>query len=111
MKDTQKLQLIVSAGAFFCLLTGWLKFFSPEINELLYHKIFYVLIGASFALQAPSLPNKMFTYPLYFAALCCVVGIFIPEESPLGIMKTVGLFGGVLISLFNRPKQYKGNNG
>lgn len=107
MMSTQKLQLFVSAAAFLCLLTGWLKFFSPEINDLLYHKIFYILIGISFALQAPSLPNAVFKYPLYLAALLCVVGIFIPEDSTFGIMKTVGLFGGVLISLFNRPKQYK----
>jgi hypothetical protein len=41
--------------------------FSPEINHLLSRKVFYILIGASFFIQAPMLTNKNFVY----ADVCC----------------------------------------
>lgn len=104
MKNIQTLQAIVSVGALVCLLAGWFKFFSPEINDFLYHKLFYVMIGLSFALMAPVLTNPKFVYPMYGAAVLSIVGVFFPEDHPLAVLKTIGLFAGVIISLFNRPR-------
>ncbi|MHA6696530.1 hypothetical protein [Chryseobacterium sp. A301] len=104
VSQLNKLQAIVSVGALLCLLTGWFNFFSPEVNEFLYQKLFYVLIGISFVLMAPILTNPKFVIPMYIAAALCVIGIFFPIESRLAALKTIGLFAGVLISLFNRPR-------
>ncbi len=104
ISQIQSLQAIVSFGALVCLLAGWLNFFSPTINDLLYHRVFYVMIGLSFALMAPTLTNPKFVYPLYIAAALCLIGALFPVESKFASMKTIGLFAGVLISLFNRPR-------
>lgn len=98
------LQAYVSIAALICLLAGWFNFFSPEVNDFLYQKLFYILIGASFALMAPLITNKSFIYPMYIAAALCIIGAFIPVENRFSAVKTIGLFAGVLISLFNRPK-------
>lgn len=50
----QSIQGILSIAALICLAVGWFNLFSPEINHLLSRKVFYVLIGASFFIQAPS---------------------------------------------------------
>ncbi len=107
LSQLQSLQAIVSVGALLCLLTGWFNFFSPEINAFLYHKLFYVLIGISFALMAPVISNPKFKIPMYIAAALCVIGIFFPDESQFAALKTIGLFAGVLLSLFNRPRVAK----
>lgn len=105
MNNQIKIQGIISIAAILCLLAGWFNFFSPEINNLLYHKVFYVLIGVSFFLQAPTLTNRKFLYPMYIAAALCVIGAFLPAESQFSGIKTIGLLAGVIISLFNRPRQ------
>lgn len=99
------MQAILSVGALFCLLTGWMNFFSPEVNDFIYRKLFYVFIGGSFALMAPVLTNPVFKIPMYIAAALCLVGAFVPSDVRFfsGI-KTIGLFAGVLIALFNRPR-------
>ncbi|CAA7195393.1 MULTISPECIES: hypothetical protein [Chryseobacterium] len=104
MKNQQSIQGILSIAALVCLATGWFKFFSPEINDLLSRKIFYVLIGASFFLQAPLLTNKNFTYAMYAAAIICIVGAFFPADSKLSLLKTIGLLAGIILSFSNRPR-------
>ncbi len=104
MNNKQSLQALVSLVALVCLLAGWFNFFTPEINELLSQKIFYMLIGVSFILMAPTLSNGNFIYPMYLCAAMCIIGAFLPEESRFGMMKTIGLFAGVVISIFNRPR-------
>lgn len=104
IQQIQTLQAIVSVGALICLLTGWFNFFSPSINELLYQRVFYGLIGISFALMAPTLTNRKFEYPLYIAGALCLIGAFLPLDSSFSKIKTIGLFAGVIISLFNRPR-------
>lgn len=104
MKNNQTIQGLLSIGALLCLLTGWFKFFSPEINDFLYQRMFYALIGLSFFFQAPMLANSKFLYPMYIAAALCIIGAFLPDDSGFVAIKTIGLFAGVLISLFNRPR-------
>ncbi|UKB83698.1 hypothetical protein LF887_22270 [Chryseobacterium sp. MEBOG06] len=100
----QSIQGILSILALICLAVGWFNLFSPEINHLLSRKIFYVLIGASFFIQAPLLTNKNFVYAMYAAAAICVLGAFIPEDSKLSAVKTIGLLGGIILSLSNRRR-------
>ncbi|ASE63055.1 MULTISPECIES: hypothetical protein [Chryseobacterium] len=100
----QSIQGILSIAALICLAVGWFNLFSPEINHLLSRKVFYVLIGASFFIQAPLLTNKNFVYAMYAAAAVCVVGAFIPETSSLSAIKTIGLLGGIILSLSNRRR-------
>lgn len=99
-----KIQGILSIGALVCIIVGFFDLFSPEINNFLYHRLFYILIGASFLVQAPTLANKNFIYPMYLAAGLCIVGAFMDPESQFAVIKTIGLFAGVLISIFSRPK-------
>jgi hypothetical protein len=100
----QSIQGILSIAALICLAIGWFNLFSPEINHLLSRKVFYVLIGASFFIQAPLLTNKNFVYGMYAAAAICVIGAFIPEDSKLSAVKTVGLLAGIILSLSNRRR-------
>lgn len=102
--NTTTIQGILSIGALVCILVGFFNLLSPEINDFLYHKLFYILIGASFFVQAPTLTNKNFLYPMYAAAGLCIVGAFIPMDSQFSAMKTIGLFAGVLMSIFSRPR-------
>lgn len=104
-QNTASIQGILSIAALICLVIGFFNLLSPEINDLLFQKVFYVLIGASFFLQAPTLANRKFLYPMYVAAALCVIGAFLPRESQFGAIKTIGLFAGVIISLFNRPRR------
>lgn len=104
MKDPKLVQGIISIAALCCFLTGWFNLFSPEINELLSKKVFYVLIGVSFILMAPTLSNRNFVYPMYVAAALCIVGAFIPPENRLSIIKTIGILSGFIMSIFNRPR-------
>lgn len=104
MKNQQSTQGLLSIIALLCLAVGWFNLFSPEINTLLSRKIFYVLIGASFFLQAPLMKNQNFTYAMYAAAAICVLGgLLIPLGSKLETIKTVGLLGGIILSIANRP--------
>lgn len=104
MRNNQTIQGVLSIAALVCLAIGWFNLLSPEINSFMYHKLFYVLIGASFFFQAPTLLNKNFLYPMYAAAALCAIGAFLPLDSQFSMIKTVGLFAGVIISLFNRPR-------
>lgn len=102
--NTATIQGILSIGALVCILIGFFNLLSPEINEFLYQKLFYILIGASFFVQAPTLTNKNFLYPMYASAALCVIGAFIPVDSQFSAVKTIGLFAGVLMSIFSRPR-------
>jgi hypothetical protein len=104
MQNQQSIQGILSIAALICLAVGWFNLFSPEINHLLSRKVFYVLIGASFFIQAPLLTNKNFVYAMYAAAAICVLGAFIAEGSKLSAVKTVGLLAGIILSLSNRRR-------
>jgi len=104
MKNQQSIQGILSIIALVCLAAGWFNLFSPEINTLLSRRIFYILIGASFFLQAPYLKNKNFTYAMYAAAVICVLGgLLIPIGSRMESLKTIGLLGGIILSFTSRP--------
>ncbi|MBL7881895.1 MAG: hypothetical protein JNN23_18830, partial [Chryseobacterium gambrini] len=84
--DHQKLQTIqgvISILAVVCLAVGWFNLFSPDINELLSKRIFYIIVGVSFILQASLLLNRKFVYPMYAAAALCIIGAFLPYESNL----------------------------
>lgn len=105
MRNQQSIQGIISIIALLCLAAGWFNLFSPEINTLLSRKIFYVLIGVSFFIQAPLLTNKNFMYAMYAAAAVCVIGAFLPADSKLSGIKTIGLLAGIILSLSNRPKR------
>lgn len=105
--NTQSIQGILSIAALVCLVIGFFKLFSPEINEFLYNRLFYILIGASFILQAPTLTNRNFLYPMYLAAALCIVGAFMRPDSQLNMIKTIGLFAGVILSIFSRPRLTK----
>lgn len=104
MKNFQTTQGLLSVAALICLLVGWFKLLSPEINDLLYQRVFYFLIGVSFIFQAQLILNKKFVYPMYISAALCIIGAFLPLESRFASIKTIGLFAGVIISMFNRPK-------
>ncbi|KMQ66835.1 hypothetical protein ACM46_04860 [Chryseobacterium angstadtii] len=98
----QSIQGILSIAALICMAIGWFNVFSPEINHLLSGKVFYILIGASFFIQAPLLTNKNFMYAMYAAAGACVLGAFLPADSKLSALKTIGLLAGVILSISNR---------
>ncbi|MCY0969799.1 hypothetical protein [Chryseobacterium wangxinyae] len=103
MRDNlQMAQGVISVLAILCLVVGWFHLFSPEINDILSRKLFYLLIGLSFILQAPFLANEKFKYPMYAAAALCIAGAFLPIDSNLSFIKTIGLLGGVIISFTNR---------
>lgn len=105
MKNQQTIQGVISVVALICLAAGWFNFFSPEISNILSRRVFYILIGISFAIQAPFLSNRNFVYPMYAAAALCIIGAFLPLESRLAGMKTLGLLGGIILSLSNRPNR------
>jgi hypothetical protein len=102
--NTSTIQGVLSIAALLCLIVGFFKIFSPEVNDFLYNQLFYLLIGVSFYFQAPTLANKNFLYPMYVAAGLCVIGAFMKPDSQLAIIKTIGLFGGVILSIFGRPR-------
>ena len=105
--NTQTIQGILSIAALLCLVVGFFNLFTPEINDLLYNKLFYILIGVSFFFQAPTLANKNLLYPMYAAAALCIIGAFLPKDSQFAMIKTIGLFAGVILSVFNRPKMVR----
>jgi len=41
---------------------------------------------------------------MYGAAALCMIGAFLPLESNFDSVKTIGLFAGVIISIFNRQR-------
>jgi len=100
--NLQMAQGIISVLAILCLVAGWFQLFSPEVNDIVSRKLFYLLIGLSFILQAPLLSNAKFIYPMYAAAALCIIGAFLPIDSGFSFIKTIGLLGGVIISFTNR---------
>lgn len=104
MKNTMAIQAGVSFAAIACLVIGWIQPFSPEINSIIYNKLFYILVGASFILQAPTLGNPKFKIPMYIAAGLCIVGVFLPLDSRFAAIRTIGLITGVIMSLFGRNR-------
>lgn len=100
--NLQMAQGIISVLAILCLVAGWFQLFSPEVNDIVSRKLFYLLIGLSFILQAPLLSNPKFIYPMYAAAALCIIGAFLPIDSDFSFIKTIGLLGGVIISFTNR---------
>lgn len=105
MKNMQTIQGIISIAAIICLVAGMFNLFSPEINDFLYRKLFYILIGVSFILMAPFMSNRNLIYPMYAAGILSIVGSLLPPESKFAAIKTIGLFAGVIMSFFNRPRQ------
>lgn len=106
MKNNTQLQGIVSIAALACLVIGWFDFaiIPAELKSFLYNQAFYILIGVSFFLQAPTLANPKYIYPMYAAAALCAIGALLPQNLGLSFLKTIGLFGGVIISLIGRPR-------
>lgn len=107
MKNSTTIQGVISVLALICLAVGWFNLFSPEINELLYQRVFYALIGLSFIFQAQSFLNQKFVYLMYIAAGLCIIGAFLPFDSQFARIKTIGLFTGVIVSVFNRQRVQK----
>ena len=101
-QNLQTAQGIISVLAIVCLAIGWFNLFSPEVNNILSRRVFYIIVGVSFILQAPLLVNKKFVYPMYAAAGLCIIGAFLPYESKIAGIKTLGLLAGVILSLSNR---------
>lgn len=104
--NLQSTQGILSIAALLCLVVGWFNIFPDSINIFLSKRLFYVLVGVSFILQAPLIMNRNFVYPMYIAAALCIIGAFLPIDSRLSGMKTIGLLAGIIISFSNR--QYQG---
>lgn len=104
MKNNAQIQGILSVAALLCLVVGWFNLFSPEINDFLYQKLFYILIGISFYVQAPLLSQQKFVLPMKIAAAFCVFGALLPSSLGLDFLKTAGLLAGVVISLIGRPR-------
>lgn len=104
MKNLMAAQAAVSVAAIACLVIGWFNLLSPEINDFISNKLFYILVGVSFMLQAFTMSNQMFKMLMFVAAGLSIVGSFLPVESNLAYMKTIGLIGGVIISLFGRNR-------
>ncbi|ANF50932.1 hypothetical protein A0O34_10560 [Chryseobacterium glaciei] len=102
-QNLQTAQGAISILAVVCLAIGWFNLFSPEVNAILSKRIFYIVVGISFILQAPLLVNRNFVYPMYIAAALCIIGAFLPYDSRISGMKTLGLLAGVIISFSNRP--------
>lgn len=102
-QNLQTAQGAISILAVVCLAIGWFNLFSPEVNAILSKRVFYIVVGVSFILQAPLLANRKFVYPMYIAAALCIVGAFLPYDSRVSGMKTLGLLAGVIISFSNRP--------
>lgn len=103
MQNSQRIQGFLSILALICLAVGWFNVFSPEITDLLYQRFFYILIGLSFIFQAQSFVNQKFVYLMYIAAGLCIIGSLLPFDSQYARIKTIGLFTGVIVSIFNRP--------
>ncbi|WP_315054550.1 hypothetical protein [Chryseobacterium indoltheticum] len=102
--NLQATQGILSILAIICLAAGWFKIFPDNINYLLSARLFYILIGISFIVQGRMLMNTKFMYPMYAAAGLCIIGAFLPMDSSLNIIKTIGLLGGVVISFVSRSQ-------
>lgn len=100
-------QGILSIAALLCLIVGWFHFLPEEITILLSKRLFYILVGASFIVQAPFIPNRNYLYPMYIAAALCIVGAFLPLDSRFAGIKIIGLFAGAIISFFNRQSQQR----
>ena len=103
--NLQAAQGVLSIVALLCIVAGWFHIFPENINLLLSKRIFYVLVGISFILQAPFVGNKNFIYPMYAAAALCIIGAFLPYSSLYNYIKTIGLLAGIIISFSNRSYQ------
>lgn len=104
MKNIQLIQSIVSIAALICLASRWINIFPPDVTSILYGKLFYILIGISFALQARLMTNIGFVYAMYAFGAACIIGAFLDPNSQMSIIKTVGLLGGVILSLIGRSR-------
>jgi len=104
--NLQTAQGVLSIVALLCLVVGWFHLFPPAVTEFLSARLFYILVGISFILQAPVIANRNFVYPMYIAAALCIIGALLPVDSPYKVMKTIGLLAGIVISFSNR--QYQG---
>ncbi|MEG0761025.1 hypothetical protein SAMN05421796_101429 [Chryseobacterium piscicola] len=103
--NLQAAQGVLSIVALLCIVAGWFHIFPENINQFLSKRIFYVLVGISFILQAPFVGNKNFIYPMYAAAALCIIGAFLPYDSLYNYIKTIGLLAGIIISFSNRSYQ------
>ena len=104
MRNFQTLIAATSIGAILCLVIGWFGLFSPDVNSLISNRLFYAIVGVSFIIQAQVLVDRRFYYPLIIAGALCIIGAFLPLDSDISVIKTVGLLGGVVISLFSRNR-------
>ncbi|MGO4707745.1 hypothetical protein AB4Y90_01260 [Chryseobacterium sp. 2TAF14] len=105
--NLQAAQGIISILAIICLAVGYFNLFSNEINVFLFRRLFYILIGISFIVQGRMLMYTKFMYPMYAAAGLCIIGAFLPIDSSLNVIKTIGLLGGVVISFVSRSQYRK----
>ncbi|MBS1548703.1 MAG: hypothetical protein JSS94_02380 [Bacteroidetes bacterium] len=105
MQRIKQYNAILSVLILLCLVVGWTKPFSFDLNVLIYNRLFFILVGISFFLQTKMVPyTQKILYVMYAAIACCVIGAFLPLESSFTNLKTIGLFAGIIITFFNRPK-------
>jgi hypothetical protein len=104
MQRIKTYNAILSVLILLCIIIGWFKPFSSEINVMVKYRLLYMLFGLSFILQAQLLDNTQLKYALYAAAACCTIGALVPLESDFTALKTIGLIAGVIITIFNRKR-------
>lgn len=104
MQRLKTYNAILSVLILLCLVVGWTKPFNFETNVLIYNRLLYLLIGISFFIQTRLFQIQKMIYPMYVAIACCIIGAFLPLESKFSAIKTIGLFTGIIISIFNRRK-------
>ncbi len=103
MKNYSTIQGALSIGALVCLAIGWFELLSPELNDLIRNKIFFVLVGLSFFFSAQVYPSQNHKYISYAAAALCIVGAFLPPN--FAFLKTIGLLAGVILTFAARPRR------
>lgn len=102
-----KLKMIngyVSIALIVCIIIGFFKIFSQDVNSFIYRRLFYILVGVSFFIQTYFISDKKLVYPLYICVALCVIGAFMPLDSSYEGIKSIGLLAGLIITVFNRKK-------
>lgn len=103
MKNYTNVQGFISLAAILCIVTGWFHLFSPEVDNFLSKRLFYILVGLSFIFSATTYPDNNKKYLSYTAAALCIIGAFLPDN--LSVVKSIGLFAGVILTFFARQRR------
>jgi hypothetical protein len=105
MQKIKQYNAILSVLILLCLVVGWTKPFSYDLNVMIYNRLFYLLIGVSFFLQTKMMVyTPKVLYIMYAAIALCSIGALLPLEGYASVVKAIGLMIGIAVSIFNRPK-------